>query len=138
MGKKKPRPAGYNPPLQFLLRQKPEGGDILSPGKFADDRGMPSRRSCVVMVHGFNNTDGEAAYAYFGFRNQQISAFGVSLQELDARLGEVGRRHGRGVDCQLETPAGGVHLHELAAGSPVLVRTDAGPRLVVDPWQVGP
>ena len=89
MGKRKPRPKGYNPPLQFLLREKPEGGNILSPGKFADDMVAASRRSCVVMVHGFNNTDGEAAYAYFGFRNQQWESFGATLADLDARLGDT-------------------------------------------------
>src|SRR5262245_42157161 len=89
MGKQKPRPKGYNPPLQFLLRQKPEGGDILSPGKFANDLVAASRLSCTIMVHGFNNTDGEAAYAYFGFRNQQIESFGATLADLDARLGDT-------------------------------------------------
>jgi phosphoribosyl-dephospho-CoA transferase len=39
------------------------------------------------------------------------------------------------VDCQLETPRGGVGLTEWAdAGGPVMVRTDHGPELVNDPW----
>ncbi|MFF3442740.1 malonate decarboxylase holo-ACP synthase [Streptosporangium sp. NPDC002721] len=39
------------------------------------------------------------------------------------------------VDCQLETPGGGVGLTEWArAGGPVMARTDHGPRLVDDPW----
>jgi hypothetical protein len=89
MGKKKPRPEGYDPPLQFLLRQKEEGGEILSPGRFADDNVAAARMSCVVMVHGFNNTDGEAAYAYDGFRKRQIEAFGASLDRLNASLGDT-------------------------------------------------
>ncbi|GAB2863392.1 malonate decarboxylase holo-ACP synthase [Actinoallomurus bryophytorum] len=39
------------------------------------------------------------------------------------------------VDCQLETPCGGVGLTEWAgAGGPVMARTDHGPELVNDPW----
>ncbi|MDH2426105.1 phosphoribosyl-dephospho-CoA transferase MdcG domain-containing protein [Sphaerisporangium sp. TRM90804] len=39
------------------------------------------------------------------------------------------------VDCQLETPRGGVGLVEWARPSgPVMVRTDHGPELVDDPW----
>jgi hypothetical protein len=75
--------------MQFLLREKLEGGNILSPGKFADDRVAASRTSCVVMIHGFNNTDGEAAIAYHGFRERQIEAFGTTLEILDAKLGDT-------------------------------------------------
>ncbi|MFC4587594.1 malonate decarboxylase holo-ACP synthase [Sphaerisporangium corydalis] len=39
------------------------------------------------------------------------------------------------VDCQLETPCGGVSLTEWArSDGPVLARTDHGPHLVDDPW----
>ncbi|MEU4540136.1 malonate decarboxylase holo-ACP synthase [Streptosporangium sp. NPDC023825] len=39
------------------------------------------------------------------------------------------------VDCQLETPGGGIALAEWArADGPVMARTDHGPRLVDDPW----
>ncbi|MFB9678897.1 malonate decarboxylase holo-ACP synthase [Streptosporangium vulgare] len=39
------------------------------------------------------------------------------------------------VDCQLETPSGGVGLTEWArTGGPVMARTEHGPRLVDDPW----
>ena len=89
MGKRKDRPKGYNPPLQFLLREKDEGGGIRSPGKFSDERFAAARLSCVVMVHGFNNTDGEAAYAYHGFRSRQIEAFGTTTEALNARLGDT-------------------------------------------------
>lgn len=44
------------------------------------------------------------------------------------------RAHTR-VDAQLETPAGGIALAELAAGKArVLARASDGPRLVADPW----
>ncbi|MER5646371.1 malonate decarboxylase holo-ACP synthase [Streptosporangium sp. NPDC002524] len=54
---------------------------------------------------------------------------------LAARLTAVfGALPGR-VDCQLETPSGGVGLVEWArTGGPVMARTDHGPRLVDDPW----
>jgi phosphoribosyl-dephospho-CoA transferase len=43
------------------------------------------------------------------------------------------------VDVMLETPGGGVSLADLAAmHARVLVRTPCGPRLVVDPWIMGP
>src|SRR5689334_14705411 len=89
MGKRKPRPEGYNPPMQFLLRQKEEGGNILSPGKFSDDNVAAARASCIVMIHGFNNTDGEAACAYDGFRKRQIEAFGERLDDLNVQLGDT-------------------------------------------------
>ncbi|GAA4587708.1 malonate decarboxylase holo-ACP synthase [Planotetraspora phitsanulokensis] len=39
------------------------------------------------------------------------------------------------VDCQLETPRGGISLAEWArTGGPVLARTGRGPQLVDDPW----
>ncbi|MFC4529175.1 malonate decarboxylase holo-ACP synthase [Sphaerisporangium dianthi] len=39
------------------------------------------------------------------------------------------------VDCQLETPCGGVGLAEWArTGGPVMARTGHGPELVDDPW----
>ncbi|MEV5895073.1 malonate decarboxylase holo-ACP synthase [Nonomuraea fuscirosea] len=39
------------------------------------------------------------------------------------------------VDCQLETPRGGIALAEWArTGGPVLARTPHGPELVDDPW----
>src|SRR3954465_414613 len=89
MGQSRPRPEGYDPPLQFLLRDKLEGGNVLSPGKFADDNVAATCTSCVVMVHGFNNTDGEAAYAYDGFRQRQVEAFRASPDALNTRLGDA-------------------------------------------------
>jgi phosphoribosyl-dephospho-CoA transferase len=56
-------------------------------------------------------------------------------EELDARLHEVSRRLGIRVDCLVETPAGGVHLHDLSTGGPVMARTDHGPLVILDPWR---
>jgi phosphoribosyl-dephospho-CoA transferase len=55
------------------------------------------------------------------------------LSELNRHAQNAGVR----VDVQLETPAGGVALAELAAGKPhVMVRAAYGPALVTDPWAV--
>jgi phosphoribosyl-dephospho-CoA transferase len=39
------------------------------------------------------------------------------------------------IDIQVETGAGGFALAEYARGGRVLLKTDAGPRLVADPWE---
>ncbi|GAA4577087.1 malonate decarboxylase holo-ACP synthase [Planotetraspora kaengkrachanensis] len=42
------------------------------------------------------------------------------------------------VDCQVETPCGGISLVEWArTGGPVMARTAGGPHLVDDPWHRG-
>jgi phosphoribosyl-dephospho-CoA transferase len=53
------------------------------------------------------------------------------LSELQAHA----RREGIRIDAQVETPAGGIALAELAAGKPrVMARHSQGPVLVADPW----
>lgn len=55
------------------------------------------------------------------------------LSELLARASSLANTR---IDAQLETPAGGVALAELATGKPrVLARATDGARLVADPWQ---
>jgi pimeloyl-ACP methyl ester carboxylesterase len=75
MGRDKKRPDGYSPFLEFYLRKKLEGGSLLVPGIFHGKLDAIARRECLVLVHGFNNTEGEAAAAYFGFRNRQTEIF---------------------------------------------------------------
>jgi pimeloyl-ACP methyl ester carboxylesterase len=75
MGREKGRPSGYVPFLEFYLRRKEEGGKLLVPGVFRGTLSAIARRSCLVLVHGFNNTDSDAARAYFGFRQRQVEAF---------------------------------------------------------------
>ncbi len=49
-----------------------------------------TRRECLVLVHGFNNHEGEAAEAYLGFRRRQCQVFrDVSLEGLEKRLGDT-------------------------------------------------
>ncbi|GLW11303.1 malonate decarboxylase holo-ACP synthase [Microtetraspora sp. NBRC 13810] len=56
---------------------------------------------------------------------------------LAARLTAAFAALPRRVDCQLETPRGGISLTEWArTGGPVLARTAHGPELVDDPWDV--
>jgi phosphoribosyl-dephospho-CoA transferase len=38
------------------------------------------------------------------------------------------------IDIQVDTGAGGFALAEYVRGGRVLLKTDAGPRLVADPW----
>lgn len=55
------------------------------------------------------------------------------LAELHVHAGRAGVR----IDAQLETPAGGIALAELAAGKArVMARHAHGPRLVADAWSV--
>jgi pimeloyl-ACP methyl ester carboxylesterase len=75
MGRNKSRPGDYHPLLQFYLRKKAEGGSVLIPGDIRGSADEIARRECLVLVHGFNNTDSEAAEAYFGFRNREQEIF---------------------------------------------------------------
>jgi len=59
----------------------------------------------------------------------------AAIRALADTLAHAAERAGLRIDAQLETPAGGVALAELASGAPrVLARTSEGPRLVADPW----
>lgn len=89
MGRLKERPKGYQPALQFYFRREVEGGGVRDPGDRRAVGGAESRTSCLVMVHGFNNNDGEAAIAYAGWRNRQVEEYGVSPEELNARLADA-------------------------------------------------
>ncbi|CAD6551284.1 Phosphoribosyl-dephospho-CoA transferase [Paraburkholderia hiiakae] len=65
---------------------------------------------------------------------QRISR--AAIDSLAQALAQAASRAGTRVDAQLETPAGGVALAELAAHKPrVLARASRGAQLVVDPWQ---
>jgi len=75
MGRNKTRPSGYNPLLQFYLRRKLEGGKLLIPADIRGSAEEKTRRECLILVHGFNNTDSEAAAAYFGFRAAEQEIF---------------------------------------------------------------
>ncbi|MBA3644676.1 MAG: alpha/beta hydrolase [Gemmatimonadaceae bacterium] len=75
MGKNKTRPADYRPLLQLYLRKNAEGGALLSPADIRTSADELTRRECVVLVHGFNNTDSEASEAYLGFRTREKEIF---------------------------------------------------------------
>jgi pimeloyl-ACP methyl ester carboxylesterase len=90
MGKLRKRPEGYAPFLELVFRERREGGGVLDPGKFGGTPEGRNRRHCLVMVHGFNNNDGEAAIAYDGFRQRQLEAFAdVDVIDLNRRLGDA-------------------------------------------------
>src|SRR6195256_5997110 len=90
MGRNKQRPALYAPLLQFYLRAKPEGGKLLDPGNLKALPDAKARRECLVLVHGFNNTDSDAAEAYFGFRTRQKEIFATpDVATFERRFGDT-------------------------------------------------
>lgn len=59
-----------------------------------------------------------------------------AIEALSQTLLLAASRAGTRIDAQLETPAGGVALAELAAGKArVLARASSGAQLVADPWR---
>jgi len=59
----------------------------------------------------------------------------ATIDSLARTLAQTASRAGTRIDAQLETPAGGVALAELAAHKPhVLARASSGAQLVADPW----
>jgi pimeloyl-ACP methyl ester carboxylesterase len=89
MARNKKRPEGYSPLLEFYLRSKPEGGELLARGTLKGLADAQSRRECLVLIHGFNNTDSEAAEAYFGFRTRQKEIFAEpDIGAFDRRFGD--------------------------------------------------
>lgn len=65
---------------------------------------------------------------------QRISR--AAIDSLAQTLAQAASRAGTRIDAQLETPAGGVALAELAAHKPrVLARASRSAQLVADPWQ---
>src|SRR4051812_33985982 len=90
MGKNKKRPCGYSPALEFYLRREREGGKLLDPGVFRGDLDALARRTCLVLVHGFNNSDSGAADAYFAFRNREHALFAtVDPAAFEALFGDT-------------------------------------------------
>jgi pimeloyl-ACP methyl ester carboxylesterase len=90
MGKNKSRPADYKPLLQFYLRRKAEGGRLLVPADIRTSADELTRRECLVLVHGFNNTDSEASEAYFGFRARENEIFSTAdSRAFEHRFGDV-------------------------------------------------
>src|SRR5689334_11053694 len=91
MGRNTRRPCGYSPALELYLRRDKEGGKLLEPGVFHGL--LPdalARRTCLVLVHGFNNSDGGAATAYFAFRKRERALFGdVDPRSFETLFGDT-------------------------------------------------
>jgi pimeloyl-ACP methyl ester carboxylesterase len=86
----KGRPGDYSPSLEANLRSKPEGGGLRSPGLLRARGIALSRRELTLMLHGFNNHEGEAADAYQGFRVAQYSHWNdLPTGSLDRQLGDT-------------------------------------------------
>jgi len=88
VGREGRRPDAYKPSLELYLRAKQEGGDLLVPSILRARLDALSRRSCLVLIHGFNNTDSEAATAYFAFRTRQTE-INEPAAPLDALFGDA-------------------------------------------------
>lgn len=65
----------YHPLLELDLRRKAEGGALRRPGEFRGALDARARRECLVLIHGFNNSRGEAAQAYLRFRTAATHHF---------------------------------------------------------------
>ena len=91
MSRFKRRPAGYAPGLEYYLRERPEGGRLRRPGDLRTRANAPdARRHCLVLVHGYNNHEGEAATAYLGFRTRQYALFEDLLPgDLEKKFGDT-------------------------------------------------
>ena len=84
------RPADYAPGLELNLRNAPEGGKVRSPAAFKGATPLLPRSRCLVLVHGYNNHEGEAALAYLGFRRREYELYEDLLPgSLEARLGDA-------------------------------------------------
>jgi len=91
MGKNTKRPCGYSPWLELYLRRDKEGGKLLDPGVYHGL--LPdalARRTCLVLIHGFNNSDSGAATAYFAFRKRERALFNtVDPDVFEAQFGDT-------------------------------------------------
>ena len=90
MGKNKKRPQGYAPDLEFYLRRALEGGKLRVPGEIRGRPDAQARRECLVLIHGFNNSDSGAGDAYLAFRNSETTIFNpVDPSVFEHRFGDT-------------------------------------------------
>ena len=82
---------GYDPQLRLQLRALPEGGSLLNQVYEIWRAGIvPIRQNeLLVLVHGFNNHEGEAQEAYKAQRSRQVARLDQSIFSL---VGRVARR----------------------------------------------
>lgn len=88
MGREGQRPAGYLPALELYLRRDAEGGPLRTPAIIRAKPEARNRRSCLVLVHGFNNSDSEAATSYFAFRTKETE-INAPVPPLDESFGDL-------------------------------------------------
>jgi len=84
-----PPPATYRPGLILQLRERPEGGGLLTEVLQIPLPDLVTRPEMIVLVHGFNNHYGEAAAAYSGFRTRQQERDPAYASGLESRLGDA-------------------------------------------------
>jgi hypothetical protein len=84
------RPPGYAPGLEIELRTQPEGGAVRRPAQLQGASPLLPRARCTVLIHGYNNHEGEAAAAYLGFREREYALFAdLAPGALEARLADA-------------------------------------------------
>lgn len=69
------RPNGYAPGLELYLRMQPEGGGVRQPAELRGSLPGVPRPHCLVLVHGYNNHEGEAGWSFLYFRERQYQLF---------------------------------------------------------------
>ncbi len=89
MARDKGRPQGYVPFLELYLRTRAEGGKVRVPGELRGPLDARARTACLVLVHGFNNTDGQAGNSYLGFRRRQQAMSGLPPFTYDRYFGDT-------------------------------------------------
>lgn len=80
----------YRPSLKLNLRKHVEGGPLHVTGNLVPKSNPPSKRVCLVLVHGFNNHVGEASQAYYSFRIKQDLLHKNQIKnDLESRLADT-------------------------------------------------
>jgi len=80
----------YAATLVLSMRTQPEGGSVRAPCQptWAHQH-AESQTDLIVLVHGFNNNEGQAQDAYVGFRQRQKAMLGELGDRLEAMLGDA-------------------------------------------------
>ena len=83
------RPGAYAPGLEINARNAPEGGTVRNPAAVRGALPLQPRPRCLVLVHGYNNNEGEAAVAYLAFRRREYALYeDLVVGSLEARLAD--------------------------------------------------
>lgn len=83
-------PPGYAPGLRLSLREKCQGGELRQQVEQQPAPDPRTHTEIVVLVHGYNNTQADAAASYNGFRIRQYESIrGLASPALDNVLADT-------------------------------------------------